>query len=218
MSKRHRRKTKRRPTYVVLLGASLLSIALAVPLLADGDPEATSPEPPEPVNGSLLDFNAVAGPSCPEDETRRVRFSSAPGAAGWQRGNSGNGPKSGCGNGFLYVDPGYAAENVVQWLFTFGSPATRSCRIDVFVPDSPHASAEVWYDVGDRFENTGDGITSFTVDQLVNRGRWVRATSVLVETATLLVHLDGGGQDLTPDRTALAAGAVGVSCTRPATR
>jgi hypothetical protein len=218
MGKRRLRTRPRRATYLALLGAAVVSIGLTVPFLVTS-PAPAAQEAPQPADkltarASDPDFDAVTGPSCSEDETRRLRVSTAPGAAGWQRGRSEVGPGEGCGDGFLYVDPGYASTNTVEWLFTFSSAATRSCRIDVFVPQSPHASAEVWYDVADRFENVMEGLGAFTVDQYATRGTWVSAASVVVETKTLMIHLEGEGQDLTPDRPGVTAGPIALSCTR----
>lgn len=229
MGRRHLQTRPRRATYLALLGATVMGIGLAIPFLvtspapaAQQAPESAEPTSPrEPAEtpsarGSESDFDAVTGPSCSEDENRRLRVATAPGAGGWQRSRSEVGPGEGCGDGFLYVDPGYASANTVEWLFTFSSAATRSCRIDVFVPQSPHASAEVWYDVADRFENVMEGIGAFTVDQYATRGTWVSAASVVVETRTLMIHLEGEGQDLTPDRTGVTAGPIALSCSRSA--
>jgi translation initiation factor IF-2 len=123
-------------------------------------------------------------------------------------GNSWSG--DGCANRFLYAAPD--DPNYLQWLFTFDAPAARTCRIDVFVPDSSLASTKAWYGVADRFDNVRYRIGGFTVDQKANRGRWVQAATVPVDTRSLLVHVDGD-QGLT----GVTAGPLRVSCTGPVT-
>lgn len=154
-------------------------------------PSAPPEEPP---------FRAIAGPACPVTGSRSVQVS-----PGWQvvPGNSWTG--DGCGNRFLYSAPD--DPNYVQWRFAFDAPADRSCRITVFVPDSPLASAKIWYGVADRFENASYRVGGFTVDQEAGRGRWVDAGIVSVGTGVLLVNVDGE-QGLT----GVTAGPLRVSC------
>jgi len=153
-------------------------------------PSAPPGEPP---------FRAIAGPACPVTDSRSVQVS-----PGWQvvPGNSWTG--DGCGNRFLYSAPD--DPNYVQWRFAFDTPADRSCRITVFVPDSPLASAKIWYGVADRFENASYRVGGFTVDQEAGRGRWVDAGIVSVDTGVLLVNVNGE-QELT----GVSAGLLGVS-------
>jgi hypothetical protein len=158
--------------------------------------QAAPPDGDEPV----MDFRAVAGPACPVNSTRDVRVS-----AGWQvvPGDSWTG--DGCGDRFLYSSPD--DPNYVQWRFAFEAAGERRCRISVFVPDSPLASAKVWYGVADRFEDDGYRVGGFTVDQKAGRGRWVSAGTVFVGTAALLVNVEGD-QGLT----GVTAGALRVAC------
>jgi hypothetical protein len=151
-------------------------------------PRNPSPTPRGPSStppvGKAGGFRAVAGPACPVGAAQRTRVSS-----GWQvvPGDSWTG--DGCGDRFLYSPPG--DPNYLQWLFTFEAAAARTCRIEVFVPDSPLASARVWYGVADRFENVDYRVGGFTVDQRAGRGRWVKAATVAVGTGVLLVNVDG---------------------------
>jgi hypothetical protein len=241
----------RRATFLVLLGACLVSVALTVGVLARapapapvsapepvtpaGDtsapastavsnptspaPEVTSPEPgspprsspvPDPpatsrarkptATGPATAFDAVAGPACPVDGTRGTRISN-----GWQVVPGGSWTGNGCGDRFLYTPPD--EPNYLQWLFTFDAPGARTCRIEVFVPDSPLASATVWYGVGDRVDNADYRVGGFTLDQKANRGRWAMAATIPVGTNTLLVNVDGDA-----GMTGVAAGPLRASC------
>jgi hypothetical protein len=111
----------------------------------------------------------------------------------------------GCGDRFLYTSPDES--NYFQWLFTFDAAAARTCRIEVFVPDSPLAYATVWYGIGDRFDNNDYRVGGFTLDQKANRGKWATATTIPVSSATLLVNVDGDG-----GQTGVAAGPLRISC------
>jgi hypothetical protein len=158
----------------------------------------TPKRPPAPAGEPT--FRAVAGPACPTTSSRSVRVS--PGCQ-VVPGDSWTG--DGCGDRFLYSAPD--DPNYVQWRFTFDAPADRSCRIAVFVPDSPLAGASVWYGVADRFENAGYRVGGFTVDQDAGRGRWTDGGTVSVSTGTLLVNVNG---DQEP--TGVTAGPLRVSC------
>jgi len=244
-----------RATFLVLLGACVVSVALTIGVLAQGPAASaprSAPEPVGPVGGAPSPtlpspavssaaapsspapeaapdsgattgaspsssrpsptprsskptsagsaFTAVAGPACPVDGTRGTRISN-----GWQviPGDSWTG--DGCGDRFLYTAPD--EPNYLQWLFTFDAPADRTCRIEVFVPDSPLASATVWYGVGDRFDNADYRVGGFTLDQKANRGRWARAAAIPVGTNTLMINVNGDD-----GRTGVAAGPLRVSC------
>jgi hypothetical protein len=245
----------RRATFLVLLGACVVSVALTIGVLAQGpaasapqsapepvgpvggtssptlpspaasssaepsspapeaapDPEVTTeapmsssrpsptPRSPKPTSAGSA-FTAVAGPACPVDGTRGTRISN-----GWQviPGDSWTG--DGCGDRFLYTAPD--EPNYLQWLFTFDAPAARTCRIEVFVPDSPLASATVWYGVGDRLDNADYRVGGFTLDQKANRGRWARAAAIPVGTNTLMINVNGDD-----GRTGVAAGPLRVTC------
>jgi hypothetical protein len=236
-------------TYLVLLGAAIGALALAIPAATQGpvalsspepvtppsrtapapptsttraaDPTSPSPTSPNPTTSAPttsarptssrppsgrpttsarptspgnapVAFRAVAGPACPVDASRWTSLS-----ADWEvvPGDSWTG--DGCGDRFLYSSAD--SSNYVQWHFMFSAEAARTCRIEVFVPDSPLALAKVRYDVADR---------GFTVDQKANRGRWARAVNVPVATTALTVRLDGD-QGLT----GVTAGPVRVTCT-----
>jgi hypothetical protein len=112
-----------------------------------------------------------------------------------------------CGDRFLYSPPDDA--NYLQWLFTFDAPAMRTCRIEVFVPNSPLAAARVWYGVADRFDNVDYRVGGFTVDQKANRGRWAKAGTVAVDTGALLVNVDGD-----QGTAGVTAAPLRVTCTR----
>jgi hypothetical protein len=114
----------------------------------------------------------------------------------------------GCGNRFLYTSPD--EPNYLRWQFTFDAPAARTCRIEVFVPDSPLASATVWYGIGDRFDNSEYRIGGFTLDQKANRGQWATATTIPVGTNALMVNVNGDD-----GLTGVAAGPLRVSCAGP---
>lgn len=238
----------RRGTFLVLLGAFLVSVALTVgvavrgpapmavsapePVVPSSDtptgdaPTATpttpdewpTADPDEPTSSvpsattpplstapterdqPAASFRAVAGPACPVNASRNVRIS-----AGWQvvPGDSWTG--DGCGDRFLYSAPD--DENFLQWRFTFTEPATRTCRIAVFVPDSGLAGARVWYGIADQFENVDHRVGGFSVDQKAGRGQWVNAATIPNDTGTLLVNLNGD-QGLT----GVTAGPLRVSC------
>jgi hypothetical protein len=135
------------------------------------------------------------------DPSRGTRLS-----GGWEviPGNSWSG--DGCANRFLYSAPDN--QNYLQWVFMFTTPAARTCRIEVFVPDSPLASTKTWYGIADRLDNMEYRIGGFTIDQKTNRGHWTRAATVPVDTTTLLINVDGD-QGLT----GVTAGPLRVSCT-----
>jgi hypothetical protein len=190
---------RRRATFLVLSGAALVSVALTVGVLAQG-PAASAPKPvgATPSAGS---FDAVAGPSCPVNGTRGTRSSN-----GWRVVPGGGWTGAGCGDRFLYTPPG--EPNYLRWLFMFDAPATRTCRIEVFVPNSPLASATVWYGIGDRVDNVGYRVGGFSLDQGANRGRWAEATTIPADTVALTVTVTG---DDGP--TGVVAGPLRVSCT-----
>jgi hypothetical protein len=196
-----------RATFLVLLGAALVSVALTIGVLSRG-PAASAPQAaPEPVGstpraatGAYGTFKGIAGPACPVDGTRGTRSSN-----GWQvvPGDSWTG--DGCGDRFLYTTPD--EPNYLRWQFTFDAPAARTCEIEVFVPDSPLASATVWYGVGDRLDNAEYRIGGFTLDQKANRGQWARAATIRVDTFTLMINVNGDD-----GLTGVAAGPLRVSC------
>jgi hypothetical protein len=194
----------RRSTFLVLLGAAMVSVALTVGVALRA-PVPTAAGAPEPVASTSTRaaapagrYRAVAGPACPVDAARNVRISAA-----WQviAGDSWTG--DGCGDRFLYSSPGDA--NYVRWQFRLDEPAV--CRIAVFVPDSPLAPDTVWYGVGDRLDNPDYRVGGFTVDQKANRGRWVEGASVPVRGGVLMVDVEGN-QNLT----GVVAAALRVSC------
>jgi len=185
----------RRSTFLVLLGAAMASVALTVGgAVRTPAPTAASAA----VAPAAPTFQAVAGPACPVDAGRTVRIS-----AGWQvvAGHSWTG--DGCGDRFLYSSPDDA--NYLRWQFTLDAQAT--CRVAVFVPDSPLSSGTVWYGLGDRLDNADHRIGGFTVDQRANRGRWVDGASIRVRDGALLVDVDAD-QNLT----GVAAAPVRVTC------
>jgi hypothetical protein len=223
----------RRGTLLVLVGAGLASVALTVgvavrapaPVAASAratsaptgtsqagdDPGQQGGEAPphddagQPVSTSsspvpVVNFNAVAGPACPVDAAKNVRIS-----AGWEvvPGDSWTG--DGCGDRFLYSAPD--DPNFVQWRFMLAGEAMRTCRVAIFVPDSPLASDKVWYGVADRFENPDYRVGGFTLDQKANRGKWVNGAAVRVRGAALMVNVEGR-----QNMTGVAAAAVRVTC------
>lgn len=185
----------RRSTFLVLLGAALVSVTLTIGIAVRG-PASVAADAPEPVAPDLPasssrmpappagTFQAVAGPACPVDGTRNVRIST-----GWEvvPGDSWTG--DGCGDRFLYSAPDDA--NRLQWLFTFDGDGDLTCQVSVFVPDSPLSADLVWYGIGDRFDSVDHRIGGFTVDQKANRGAWVDGATVPVGTGALLVNVDG---------------------------
>lgn len=210
----------RRATFLVLLGAAMVSVALTIGVLTQGPAASaplSAPEPVGPMGGTPSAthsssagptsagpaVNAVAGPACPADGSRGTRSSN-----GWQvvPGDSWTG--DGCGDRFLYTSPD--EPNYLRWQFTFDAPAARTCRIEVFVPDSPLASATVWYGIGDRLDNAEYRIGGFTLDQKANRGEWATAATIPVVTNALMVNVNGDD-----GLTGVAAGPLRVSCTGP---
>jgi hypothetical protein len=193
----------RRSTFLVLLGAALVSVALTTGVAVRGPTAASAPEPTSSVSAApppAGTFQAVAGPACPVDGTRNVRIST-----GWRvvPGDSWTG--DGCGDRFLYSAP--ADANSMRWLFTFGGDGAVDCRVSVFVPDSPLSSDLVWYGIGDRSDNADYRIGGFTVDQKAGRGSWVDGATVPVGTGALMVNVDGR-QNLT----GITAAPLKVSC------
>lgn len=234
----------RRSTFLVLLGAALVSVALTVgvavrtpaPPAAVSVPEPVTPSapstsptgpsqpaedqtgdrprdqprdagsrgerstvsPPAPPTEPGATFQAVAGPACPVDAGRNVRIS-----GGWEIVPGDSWTQDGCGNRFLYSAPD--DPNYLQWRFTLDRP--RSCRVAVFVPDSPLASDVVWYGIGDRFDNADYRIGGFSVDQEANRGEWVGGATVPVSDGMLVVNVEGG-----QNRTGVTAAPLRVSC------
>jgi hypothetical protein len=194
----------RRSTFLVLLGAALVSVALTVGVALRA-PVPTAASAPEPVASTSTRaaapagrYRAVAGPACPVDATRNVRISAA-----WQVIPGGSWTGDGCGDRFLYSSPDDA--NFVRWQFQLDEPAR--CRVAVFVPDSPFALGTVWYGIGDRLDNPDYRVGGFTVDQKANRGRWVDGASVPVRDGMLMVNVDGD-QNLT----GVIAAPLRVSC------
>lgn len=170
------------------------------PAPGDASPKKRGPASSSTPAPSAGTFQSVAGPACPVDGTRNVHIST-----GWKvvPGDSWTG--DGCGDRFLYSEPDDA--NYFQWLFTFDGEGDYSCRVSVFVPDSPLASDFVWYGIGDRVDNVDYRIGGFTVDQKANRGSWVDGATVPVGNGALMVNVDGE-QNLT----GVAAAPLKVSC------
>lgn len=187
----------RRSIFLVLLGAALASAALTVGLAVRTPAPMAAGAAATPTTPATT-FQAVAGPACPVDTRRTVRISAA-----WQVVPGGSWTGDGCGDRFLYSAPDDA--NYLRWQFTLDGPAT--CRVAVFVPDSPLSSGTVWYGVGDRLDDAGHRIGGFTVDQKANRGTWVDGASVPVRGGTLLVTVDGN-----QNRTGVTAAPLRVSC------
>lgn len=162
-----------------------------------GDAPASTSSPPA---APVANFKAVAGPACPVDTMKNVRISS-----GWEvvPGDSWTG--DGCGNRFLYSAPD--DPNFVQWRFTLDGETMRTCRVAIFVPDSPLASDKVWYGIADRFEDPDYRVGGFTVDQKANRGKWVNGAAVRVHTGALMVNVEGR-----QNTTGVAAAAARVNC------
>jgi hypothetical protein len=111
--------------------------------------------------------------------------------------------QDGCGDRVLHSAP--RDQNYIQYRFTLAGP--RTCRVAVFVPDSPLASDVVWYGVGDRFDNPDHRVGGFSVDQKAGRGEWVDGATVPVGDGMLVVTVEGD-----QNRTGVAAGPVRVSC------
>jgi hypothetical protein len=96
----------------------------------------------------------------------------------------------------------------------FNGAASRRCLVEVYVPDSPNASATVRYDLADRLENIETNIGRFSIDQSANRGKWLNAATVTVDTDLLMVQIGGNGQGLRPGRDSIAAGPLRLTCSR----
>lgn len=200
---RVRRLPRRGRVVVVLAGVLVLPLVWTIlmpwsSLVRLGDPaipptsRQAAPEPPP-------EFQATAGPGCRRDFNRQVHMSSMP---GWNEGRDGSFADAGCDNRFLYSA---VPENYFQWRFGLTEPATRRCVFEVFIPDSPFASASVRYDVADSFEDAQHRIGQFAIDQRANRGTWVPAGVVIVlTTADVLVQIGSPA----------VAGPVRISCSR----
>jgi hypothetical protein len=166
------------------------------------------------------EYRAVAGPGCPMNFTRQIDISSADGNDGWREARGGSWTGDSCDNRFLYskIDPDAAQsespENYFQWRYMFDGAATRRCLIEVYVPDSANASARLFYDVADRFENVETNIGQFVIDQFTSRGGWVNAATVTVGTANLMIKIGDDGEGWPPGRDAVAAGPVRLTCAR----
>jgi hypothetical protein len=194
----------RRSTFLVLLGAAGVSVALTIGV-AVRSPAPIAASVPEPVTPStrpttapVARIQAVAGPACPVDATRNVRIS-----AGWAIVSGDSWTEDGCGDRFLYSAPDDA--NYLQWRFTV--EGAGSCRVEVFVPDSPLASDVVWYGIGDRLDNAGYRVGGFAVDQEANRGEWVDGATVPVGNGMLMVTVEGD-----QNRTGVTAAPARVNC------
>jgi hypothetical protein len=207
---------------------SLTELAPAAPVTTPSSAPTTSttarastrPAPPLTPSTPPTEFKAVAGPACPMDFTKQVHISSAPGDDGWQEVRGGSYTGDDCDNRYVYsaliYDPWADShpENYFQWRFSLNGPAPRRCLVEVYIPDSANASAPVWYDVADRFENIEVNIAQFMIDQAASRGKWVIGASITVNTAQVLIQIGGDGEGLPPGRNSIAAAPLRLTCSR----
>jgi hypothetical protein len=199
---RIRRLSRRGRVIVVLAGVLVLPLVWTIVMpwpssVRPGLP-VTPPTSRQTAPGPPPEFMATAGPGCRRDFVRQVHMSAAP---GWNEGRAGSFAGDGCDDRFLYSE---GSENYFQWRFGLSEPATRRCAFEVFIPDSPFASAWVRYDVADSFEDADHRIGQFQIDQRANRGTWVVAPAVVLTTADVLVQIGSPA----------VAGPLRVSCSR----
>jgi hypothetical protein len=184
---------------------------------------ATASSPPRPAaapapSGPPPEYRAVAGPGCPMDFTRQTNVFDPDGWLEVQGGGSWTG--DGCTDRFLYSaltsDPTDQedTQSYFQWRFLLNGPAARQCQVEVYVPDSPNASAPIWYDITDRFDNVEANVGRFMVDQAASQGSWQSAAMITVDTDSVLVQIGGDGRDLPPGHDSIAAGPVRLTCYR----
>ncbi|GAB3141969.1 hypothetical protein GCM10027290_15560 [Micromonospora sonneratiae] len=169
-------------------------------------PNATPTGAPKPTTGPTtpkVTFAAVSGYSCPQNTTRGFRVVgryTEDGKEGWYSVGSGAWTSDGCGGAYEAMpmsgsktkDDNFYGE----WWFAVGS-ATRSCAVSTYVPstsDPRNVSGKpATYQVRDT---EGGAIrATFTVDQRVNRGRWVSAGTYAVNGGRIVIRAVNRGED-----------------------
>ncbi|GAB2931067.1 hypothetical protein GCM10027280_18360 [Micromonospora polyrhachis] len=180
-------------------------------------PTASSPPPsgsptrtPQQTPGSTapkVTFAAVGGYNCTHTSTRGFRIIGrySEDKQGWVRVGSGAWTADGCDGSFDTMpmsgsktkdDSSFYAE----WWFAVGT-GTRSCAVSTYVPTTTvhrHVAGKpATYQVRDT--EGGAVRATFTVDQRVNRGRWVSAGTYAVSGGRIVIRGVNRGEDWNDD-------------------
>src|SRR5690606_33348051 len=110
---------------------------------------------------------------------------------------TGTGGAAGCGGAALALPTSgnlsQDTDDYVVWWFETDPVVNGSCVVDVYIPNTTFASAQAARYKILRGRVSSTVIAAFTVDQTVNRGRWVRLGSVSITGGGISVHLANRG-------------------------
>jgi hypothetical protein len=155
----------------------------------------------------------TAGIGCANDSSQNWYTNGMDGS--WSQKTGGS---SVCGSQFLAMpmsgSPTTDGNPYVVWWFETSPVITGSCAVQVYIPSSGIAAdvagRPAYYAVlGGRTSTTVQAM--FTIDQTVNRGKWVAAGAFAVRNGAISIHLKNRGAH--PNGERIGAGQVRVSCT-----
>jgi translation initiation factor IF-2 len=183
----------------------------------------TSSHPPAPPTTPAQTYAEVAGHGCPTDARKGAKNVGwwAEGNDGWLGFSSGGFTGNGCSGQFASMPmSGFRTQDdptfYSLWWFEVGT-ASKSCAVETYVPtptDAIYVSGKpAYYSV--MTSETGPEIGTFTVDQRVNRGRWVSVGSYSVSAGRVVIQLHNRGEDWTVDAPTyehIGVGQIRVTC------
>ncbi|HEX5496411.1 MAG TPA: hypothetical protein VFX70_17755 [Mycobacteriales bacterium] len=113
-----------------------------------------------------------------------------------------------CGGYLAYHATTVSGGHSLEW--GFEPDFVGTCAIDVYIPDSPHASAPLaHYVVVDQPTHDNPPVTGFKITQAIHHGQWV-AVGDYHMTGYFVVRLDDRGDG----HSEIVADAVRVNCHR----
>ncbi|MEV0134099.1 hypothetical protein AB0H83_37250 [Dactylosporangium sp. NPDC050688] len=174
---------------------------------------AQAPKPPAATTAAAKATSTrTAGVGCANNDSQNWYTNGMNGS--WSEKSGG---AAGCGRALAMPMSGNASYDTgpyVVWWFVTNPVVTGSCAVSVYIPSTGVANdvagRPAYYKVlGGR--NSSTVYARFTIDQTVNRGRWVSAGTHAVHNGEISVHLANRGGN--PNGERIGAAQVRLSCT-----
>jgi translation initiation factor IF-2 len=180
----------------------------AAPATSAGAPASSAP----PAAAAPVTVSRISGVGCANDESQNWYTNAQDGSWTEKAGGAAE-----CGRALAMPMSGsadYDTDPYVVWWFVTTPVVIGSCAVSVYIPSTgvagDVAGHPAYYKIlGGRTSSTVYG--RFTVDQTVNRGRWVNAGTYAVHNGELSVHLVNRGAN--PNGERIGAAQVRLSCT-----
>jgi len=174
---------------------------------SSGSPTRTPPQQTPGSTAPKVTFSAVGGYNCAHTSNRGFRIIGrySEDKEGWVRVGSGAWTSDGCDGSYDTMPmSGYKTKDdssfYAEWWFAVGT-GTRSCAVSTYVPTTTvhrHVAGKpATYQVRDT--EGGSVRATFTVDQRVNRGRWVPAGTYAVNGGRIVIRVVNRGEDWNDD-------------------